>query len=90
MSKDRRKRFPTFEKLLNYAVDDNEIMKIPLVSKTELEQDTFDDSSFAGSFTKESSSHFKSHPPVVDRFGLFLCFDLKRPAVVLTRSRSRN
>ena len=67
LSKDRRKRFPTFEKLLKYAIDDNEIMKIPLVSKTELEQD---DRSSAGSLIRKPSSNSRSDPTVIDRLGL--------------------
>ena len=69
LAKDRRKKFQTFEKLLNYAIDDNEIMKIPLVSKTELEQDTFVDSSFAQSLNREPSSDRK-----IDRLGLLYIF----------------
>ena len=70
LSKDRRKRFPTFEKLLRYAIDDNEVMKIPLVSKTE-----FDDTPFAGSLNEESTRQGKSNPQVTDRLGLSSIFE---------------
>merc|ERR1712062_727395 len=44
------------EKLLKYAIDDNEIMKVPLVSKTEFEQDT----SFDGPFGRSSNTEPRS------------------------------
>ena len=70
LSKDRRKRFPTFEKLLKYTIDDNEIMKIPLVSKTEFEQDTFVDRSSARSLMRKPSGLYRSVTPDEDRLGL--------------------
>ena len=75
LSKDRRKRFPTFEQLLKYAIDDNEIMTIPLVSKTEFEQETFGDRSSAGSLMRKPSSLYRSVPPVPVEDRLVLIFE---------------
>ena len=42
-TKDKKRKFPTFDKVL-YAVENNEMMKIPILTKAELE-DTQDDKS---------------------------------------------
>ena len=38
----RKRRFPSFDKLLKYAIEDNDLMKIPIISETELEENLED------------------------------------------------
>ena len=37
-AKDRKRKFSSFDKLLQYAIVDNDMMKTPIISETELEE----------------------------------------------------